>query len=399
LDFSLGKDLETFRGEVREFLKPWIVERNGVQQYAGRPVEAEVQRAMGAEGWLDLGAELDMDWNMKTFVFGHEATRLGFHLSGVSTTAMVGFTLNKVATEEQKARWMPGINSGQTRIALGYSEPQGGSDVASCRVRSRREGDEWVIDGQKQWTTSPNTADYICLLTRSDLESRRNSGLTHFMVPTNLPGIHITPIHTMGGERTNAVFFDSVRVPDANRVGEANGGWKVLMVALTYEHGGGNVPSRSLTGIVQRVLDQGIAFARAGGDNLLDDPTVAERLAEIAIEVEIVKLFAYRTSWAGAHSEKADVLGAIAKVFAREAVVRASDKVLEIAGAAGFLSNGEGGGDQGAASMAQQLFLDAPVGTVVGGSVEIQRSVIAERGLGLPKSRHFAPPARSEIKR
>jgi alkylation response protein AidB-like acyl-CoA dehydrogenase len=387
MDFSLGEEMEAFRQEVRDFLRPWIVEKDGVLGWVGKKAEPEVQRAMGERGWLSLQDEMSMEWNMKAFVFAEEATRYGFHLSSVATTMMVGFTLTQVASEEQKARWLPGIQSGETRIALGYSEPQGGSDVASARVRSRRDGDTWIIDGQKQWTTSAQHANYIWLLTRSDPDSRRHRGLTVFMVPTDLPGIQVTPILTMAGERTNAVFFDGVRVPDENRVGEADEGWKVLMAALTYEHGGGNVPARSLTGPIMRVLDQGLGHVLASGEALADDPLVAERLAEIAIDIEVSKLFVYRTSWAGAHVDRADVLGAIAKVFSREAVVRASDKLLELAGIAGLADSGEGPGE-GFASALQHEFIDAPTGTVVGGSVEIQRSIIAERGLGLPNTRN-----------
>jgi alkylation response protein AidB-like acyl-CoA dehydrogenase len=388
MDFSLGDSVEAFREEVREFLKPWIVEKDGVLGWVGKSAEPEIQRAIGERGWLNLHEELSMDWNMKMFVFAEEATRYGFHLSSVATTMMVGFTLSRVANEEQKARWLPGINEGRIRIALGYSEPQGGSDVASARVRSRREGDVWIIDGQKQWTTSAQHADYIWLLTRSEPDSKRHRGLTVLMVPTNLPGITVTPILTMAGERTNAVFFDSVRVPDANCVGEPHEGWKVLMAALTYEHGGGNVPARSLTGPIMRVLDQGIGFVRGLDDDVAADPLVVERLAEVAIDIEVAKLFVYRTSYVGAHIEKADVFGAITKVFAREAVVRASDKLLELAGLAGLADHGDTENGDGFASALQHQFIDAPTGTVVGGSVEIQRSIIAERGLGLPNTRN-----------
>lgn len=391
MDFSLGKEVEDFREEVREFLKPWVVEVDGVGSWTGKDSEPELQRAMGERGWLTLHEELSMDWNMKMFVFADEASRLGFHLASVATTAMVGFTLSRVANEEQKKRWLPGINAGQIRIALGYSEPQGGSDVASARTRSRFDGENWIIDGQKQWTTSAQHADYIWLLTRSEPDSKRHRGLTVFMVPTNTPGIKVTPLYTMAGERTNAVFFDSVKVPDENRVGEVHEGWKVLMAALTYEHGGGNVPGRSLTGWISRILDHGVNFVRSRNDEMRDDPWVAERLGEIAIDAELARLFVYRTSWAGAHVEKADVLGAMAKLHARESLVRGSDRMLQMAGLAGVANAGFGewgGPDQGVASALQFEYIDAPTGTVVGGSVEIQRSIIAERGLGLPKTRN-----------
>lgn len=391
MDFSLGANVEGFRAEAREFFQPWIRITDGIEGWAGKDSEPELQRAMGERGWLNLAGEFNLEWSMKMFVFADEATRLGFHLASVATTMMVGFTLSRVATDEQKAAWLPGINNGTTRIALGYSEPQGGSDVASARVRSQFDGEAWTINGQKQWTTSAQHANYIWLLTRSDPASRRNRGLTIFMVPTDTPGITVTPILTMAGERTNAVFFDNVRVPDFNRVGEVNEGWKVLMAALTYEHGGGNVPGRSLTGHISRILDMGLAFVAAREDEVAQDPWVQERLAEVAIDAELAKLFVYRTSWAGAHIEKADVLGAIAKLHARESLVRGSDRMLELAGLAGAIGAGQGalfGPDQGAGSELLHQYIDAPTGTVVGGSVEIQRSIVAERGLGLPKTRN-----------
>lgn len=390
MDFSLGPTVDAFREDVRDFLKPFIRVENGVSHFVGGiDAERAIQRGMGERGWLDLDAEGDIDWNMKMFVFAEEAVRHHVLLAGLATTMMVAFTLAKVGTPEQKARYLPGVIAGETRIALGYSEPSGGSDVAAAKVRSRREGDEWVIDGQKQWTTNAHNADYIWLLTRSDPASHRHRGLTLFMLPTSLPGIEIQPIVTMAGERTNAVFFDGVRVSDAYRVGEPDEAWKVLMAALNYEHGGGNVPGRSLNGHLLRLLDLGAGLAGSRDQSI--DPLFAERLGRIAIDAEISKLFVYRTSAVGAHTHDADVLGAIAKVFSREAVVRASDALIDMAGAAALPHAGSGPAAAIGAEI-QHMFIDAPTGTVVGGSVEIQRSIIAERGLGLPKTRAPAPP-------
>lgn len=391
MDFSLSPDVDAFRAEVREVLNPFIVTTHGVPNFVGGiDAQRAIQRAMGERGWLDLEAEQDIAWSMKMFVFAEEAVRAHVLLAGLATTMMVGFTIAQVGTPEQKARYLPGIIAGETRIALGYSEASGGSDVANAKVRSRREGDAWVIDGQKQWTTNAHNADYIWLLTRSDPASERHRGLTIFMVPTTLPGIEIQPIHTLAGERTNAVFFDGVRISDDYRVGEPDQAWKVLMAALTYEHGGGNVPGRSLNGSLLRLLDLGCALAAESGDGA-DDPAFAEQIARIAIDAEIAKLFVYRTSWQGAHAEGADVLGAIAKVFSREAVVRASDALIDLAGVSALPDAGAGAAAAYAATI-QHMFIDAPTGTVVGGSVEIQRSIIAERGLGLPKTRSNAAP-------
>jgi len=383
MDFSLGPEVEAFRGEARRLFAQHCEFRDGIYQDC-RDDEG-VLREMGRRGWLDLEREGSMTWDMKMFVLSEEAERMNVPLKGLAATFIVGFTLSRVGTEEQKQRILPGIAAGTTRVALGYSEPGAGSDIAGTKVRARRDGDEWVINGQKQWTSSAEVADYIWLLTRTDPEAKKHAGLTIFLAPIDTPGITIVPIHTIGGQRTNQVFFDGARIADSWRVGEVNGGWKVLSTALVYEHGGGNVPGRSLSGAIARILDLGLAHVREAGEAACANPDVQEAFGETAIELELTRLLNYRATWIGAQAEKADIPGAVFKLLGRQGAVFASERLLELMGPWGLIREGAGGPENPAVSAIQRQFLATPVGTVAGGSVEIQRTKIAERGLGLPR--------------
>ena len=270
--------------------------------------------------------------------------------------------------------------AGEVLICLGYTEPAGGSDVFACATRSQLEGDEWIVNGQKIFTTFAHLADYCFLLTRSQPGSVGPRGLTMLLVPLDSPGIEIHAVHTMGHERTNIVFYNDVRVADANRIGEAHEGFAVMRAALEAEQ---NVAPGSRTGWV---ADDALAFARThrgpDGTELINDVLVRERLARMAMEAEVADLLDLRVAFLDAEGDKP---GPVSALFGPESYVRASAAAVDIAGSAGMIDWTD---PQSAVDGSLDAHYRSAVATTIyGGSSEVLRSLIVENRLGFPRSR------------
>ena len=291
-------------------------------------------------------------------------------------------TIRRVATEEQKQDFLPRALAGEILISLGYSEPDSGSDVASIKTRAVRDGDEWVINGQKMFTTLAHEADYVFLLTRTNPDVPKHKGLTMFLVPLDSPGIEVQPVHTVGGERTNATFYRDVRVSDHYRIGDVDRGWEVMTVALAFERGGFGLSDSD------RVWEQTVEWAkgtrRDDGTRVIDDPLVRERLALMRVNNEVAKLLAYRTSFVAASGKLPGVEGSMHKLFYAESMTDDAAELVDMLGSEGVLQHGEDGAPVD--GWVEHLFRHAAVTTIYGGTSEMQRSIIAERGLGLPRS-------------
>jgi alkylation response protein AidB-like acyl-CoA dehydrogenase len=288
--------------------------------------------------------------------------------------------IRATGSPELKARILPGVAAGETLICLGYTEPAGGSDVFACATRSQRDGDEWIVNGQKIFTTFAHMADYCFLLTRSQPGSAGPRGLTMLLVPLDLPGIEIQAVHTVGHERTNIVFYNDVRVADANRVGEAHDGFAVMRAALEAEQ---NVAPASRTGLVAK---DALEFARnhrgADGAQLINDVLVRERLARMAMEAEVADLLGLRAAFLDAEGDKP---GPVSALFGPESYVRASAAAIDIAGTAGMLDWTD---PQSAVDGSLDAHYRSAVATTIyGGSSEVLRSLIVENRLGFPRSR------------
>jgi alkylation response protein AidB-like acyl-CoA dehydrogenase len=384
MDFRLGSKSDAFRAEVRAFLQehatPEMIERC---HRSGTLHDWEFHRALGKKGWIaaswpkDLGGQGRDAFEMAAF--DEEAAHVP--MDGLGITLMVANTLRHVGTEEQKAEILPRFLSGEAIAALGYSEPGSGSDVAAARTRAVRDGKDWLINGEKVFTTLAHEAQYVFLLTRTDASVPKHKGLTMFLVPMNTPGIDVKPIYTLGTERTNSTYYTDVRVPDSCRVGEVNGGWNVMMIALTYER----ASAQGREGVP--VLQDFIAWAREARDQdgrrIIDDPSVRETIARVAIRNEVSILLALRSTWVSAMGGMPGVEGSMAKLFTSEAFQRSCSEMLGHQGHAGLAQRGEpeaaGGG------WVEAAHRHAAVTTIAGGSSEIQRGIIAARGLGLPR--------------
>jgi len=386
MDFGFDPETEAFRTEVRAFidehLTPEIVERahaTGTMHDWGFH-KALCERGYLASGWPTEFGGLGRDAIDQTLLM-QELYASGAPIDGLNIASMVGATLLVCGTDEQKAQILPGILAGEVMCCLGYSEPDAGSDVAAVATKAVRDGDHWVIDGQKMFTTMAHEAHYVFLLTRTNPDAPKHKGLTMFLVPMKTPGIEITPVATMGGERTNITFYSDVRVPDSCRVGDIDAGWSVMHAALVYERSGANwgEPHHLVEAVASWAQQPG-----PDGTRPFDDPAARAALALWTTELEVGRLLLYRTAWLSAQGEMPQVEGSMAKLHITEAFVGASAELLDLLGTAGVLGSGEPGAVLG--GLVEHAFRHAVVTTIYGGSSEVQREIIAGRGLGLPRN-------------
>jgi len=382
LDFRLGERAEAFRAEVRAFFAEHLTDDVVARVHeTGTVHDWGLHRALAERGWLaaswprELGGQERDPFEM--VAFDEEVARAGAPMDGWGTTELVARTLSIVGSDEQKQRIIAPALRGEILVCLGYSEPDAGSDVASVVTRAVRDGDEWVVNGQKMFTTMAHESDYVFLLTRTNPDVPKHRGLTMFLVPLDAAGVEIAPVRTLGGERTNITFYNDVRVPDSARVGEVDGGWDVMTVALAFER------NPTANGEEGRLLRRMLRWARETG--AFNDVTMRDVLARVATETEVGRLLAYRMAWVSARGELPIVEGSEAKLFGSESFRRASADLLALLGPSGVLQRGEAGAPVD--GWAEHAFRHAVVTTIYAGSSEIQRSIIAERGLGLPRSR------------
>ena len=385
MDFSEPENWARIRREAEEFTAEHVT-RDVIEheRRTGDGADRALTRKLGQRGWIASGWPVDEGGAgldpFEAAAMWNALRKGGVPTAGPGTTMLPANAIRAAGSAELKARVLPGVAAGEVLICLGYTEPAGGSDVFACATRSQLEGDEWIVNGQKIFTTFAHLADYCFLLTRSQPGSVGPRGLTMLLVPLDSPGIEIQPVHTMGHERTNIVFYNDVRVADANRIGEAHEGFAVMRAALEAEQ---NVAPGSRTGWV---ADDALEFARThrgpDGTELIDDILVRERLARMAMEAEVADLLDLRVAFLDAEGDKP---GPVSALFGPESYVRASAAAIDIAGLAGMI-------DWTDPQCAVDGSLDAHyrsavASTIYGGSSEVLRSLIVENRLGFPRSR------------
>lgn len=386
MDFALPPEAEALRAELREVVRavvtPEVTDR---QHRTGTFNSPELNRELARRGLLERAVPgLGKGDPVELWLLFHELEKAGAPVDGLGITLMVAGVVQHVGTEAQKRAVLPALLSGEALVALGYSEPDAGSDVAAATTRAVRDGDQWVIDGRKMWTTMAHEARWILLLTRTNPDVPKHRGLTMFLVPTDTPGITIEPVHTMGTERTNATFFDGVRIGDEWRLGEVDGGWKVMGVALAFERGvmggtGMGIP------LLRHFREWATATPGDDGRPVIHDPIVRERMVRMAIDNEVSMLLTLRAAWIAASGGLPGLEGSMAKIYATEAYQRAARWCAHAAAPASLLQFHEPGA--AADGWIEYDLRHSPVTTIYGGTSEINRNNVAERHLGLPKAR------------
>jgi len=374
---------EALRAELRayfaELLTPEVRHALDTKTEGGETFRTVV-RQMGADGWLGIGWPVEYGGQGRPatdqFIFFTEVQRARAPFPFV-TLSTVGPMIINHGTEQQKKFFLSGILAGEINCAIGYTEPEAGTDLASLRTRAVLDGDEWVINGNKIYTSGADQADYIWLACRTDPDAPKHKGISIIMVPTTTPGFSCTPIVTVGGVATTASYYDDVRVPRDALVGELHGGWRLITGQLNHER----VGLAAVSALAFRLWDETAAWVAEQG--LSDVGWIQADLARTYALLEAQKLLTWRMTAAVAD----DTLGAAdsssVKVFGTESTVEIYHLLLGIVGSAGYLSPGSPGAVlQGDLERAGR---QAQINTFGGGVNEIQREILAMAGLGMKR--------------
>lgn len=387
---DLTPEQHRLRVQVRDYFNGLMTPELRVQLRGaeGGPLFRRLVQQMGADGWLAVGWPREHGGQgyaaTEQLIFFEEANIAGAPLPFV-TISTVGPALMESGTAAQKARYLPGIAAGEIVFAIGYSEPDAGSDLATLKTQARLEGDlatgRFIVNGNKLWTSGVESADHVWLAARTDPDLPRHKGVSILIVDTAAPGFSHTLIETVGNT-TSATYYDNVEVPAGNLVGDLHGGWKLITAQLNHERLGLGSWSDKVFGPFRRVLDWARA-ADESGRRAMDQAWVRRSLAECVTRLEAMRIINFRIA-ADLEAGGMDVaLASATKVYGSESVVEILRKLMDIVGANGLVRAGSS-----AALLMGELEYEVRANTINtfgGGTNEIQRELIAQFGLKLPR--------------
>ncbi|ETK36972.1 acyl-CoA dehydrogenase family protein [Microbispora sp. ATCC PTA-5024] len=384
MDLRETPDQRRLRVELRAYFADLLPEeerRRAGEAGVGGDRFREIVRRLGADGWLGLGWPVEYGGRGRSledqYVFFDEVQRAGLPFPFV-TVNTVGPTLMSHGTEEQRRRFLPGILAGEIVFAIGYTEPGAGTDLASLTTRAVREGDEFVVDGAKIFTSGANTADFVWLACRTDPGAPRHRGISILIVSTGASGFSWSPIRTVGGTVVTATYYSGVRVPARDVVGEVNGGWRLITTQLNHERVGLAALGGRMIELWEGVLDWAVA------DGRLDLPWVRRELALCHVRLEAMRLLNWKMAGAAARGELTGAGAAAAKVYGTETHIHVQRVLTGVLGAAGRIRPESPGAVLG--GQLEQLSRQGVVNTFGGGVNEVLRDMIATQGLGLPRT-------------
>ena len=386
VDFSrveLSDEDQAFQAEVRACLKTLVTQEViRRDRETGENFDEGVHLALGARGYLasDWKDEVDGGFSpLRRRIWDMEIGRAHTPWFHWGTTAMVAHTVAQFGSSELKDEVLAQVLSGHYRLCLGYTEPEGGSDVATCKTRAVRDGDGWIINGSKMFTSNAHNAQYVFLVTNTDPEAPKHQSLTMFLVPMGAPGVEIQPIRTVDGDRTNITYYSDVRVDDKYRVGEVNGGWAVLREALNAEHGTVQRDAHGLQKLV--VMSEHLSLLAEAIDRVAavaprDDESVKYRLGRSIARMEAAM--------------------STPEMFGRVAIAQTMRDVtpdlMDILGTASSLPREtDKAADDGGAEYVFRLAV--PTG-IYGGTLEVFRNMIAQHAVGLGRP-NYSPDKRT----
>jgi 3-oxocholest-4-en-26-oyl-CoA dehydrogenase alpha subunit len=387
------EEQEALRKELRAYyeklLTPEIREALSRGHGTGEAMRAVV-RQMGADGWLGIGWPTEYGGQGRTeieqFIFFDESMRAGAPVP-MLTTNTVGPQIMKNGSEEQKRFFLPRILEGEIHFCIGYSEAGAGTDLAALTTRADRDGDDYVVNGQKLWTSLAGDADYCWLAVRTDQEAPKHGGLSILIVDMkNTPGIRIDPLELLSDHDINAVFFDDVRVPISNRVGGENKGWKLITGQLNHERVTICSPGM-IEGAYLSVVDWAKQARLPEGGRVIDQDWVQLNLARVHAGVEFLRLMNWKVAWAATRGALDPADASTTKVFGTEFYLDALRLLMEVTGQRGYLKRGSP--QAGPAGHLETLYRGLLILTFGGGTNEIQRDLIGLFGLGLPRLPRF----------
>jgi alkylation response protein AidB-like acyl-CoA dehydrogenase len=388
---DLGPAANAFRDEARAWLtKHWTPDRHA--EHLKKPLrhrgwDVEFSRLMGRDGWIGVGWPKEFGGQGRSpseqSAFITEVANSGApahaHNCGESIVAQALFLHG---TKEQHDEWLPAIRRGERTFGLGYSEPEAGSDLASLRTSAKRDGDDWVVNGQKLWSTGGDKSEHMWLAVRTDPEAKKHAGISVLMVDLKSPGVTIRPSLALYGKTFSATFYDDVRVPAKNMVGKVNDGWRVITDALAAERVMiGATRMAALESVFDRLTGY-LKTATVDGQALRNDPIIRDRIGALAAELEVARQFQIRNARLVEQGKVPIAEAAVGKVFGSELQERLGQAALDILGTGGLLSEDA---PEAPVGEMEQVLRHSIMGMIGGGTNEIQRNIIALRGLELPR--------------
>lgn len=393
MDFHFSDDQQSFIAEFREFIgqqrqldyadEVFAPDREGHSQMADSDERRQFNRRLAQAGYLGMSWAEEYGGRARPGIYDYllneELASVGAPLIGKGV-GCIGKTLIRHGSEKLKREFLPQILNAEIEFALGYSEPSAGSDLASLKLKAERDGEDWVLNGQKMWTSSAHFADWYWVAARTDPDVPKHKGISVFLVPMDHPGLTISEVPTMGDLRTNQVFFDDVRVPGDYLVGEVNRGWTYVCEALDYERF-----SLYTVGPLQAKFDalvELLKLTEVDGTPLSRDPLVRSGIAVLASELEAARMLQRRVIAAAARGDVPTVEAAMYKLYSTEWGRRLADFALDCLGPMGLLH--KSAEDAPANGKWEHSYRATVVDTIGGGSSEVQKNIIARRGLNLP---------------
>ena len=389
MDFEFSNEELSFRKELSAWLKEELANK---PQEGGNDADAdwafglEMRKKLADKGWLTMAWPEEYGGkgvsHMMQVVFAEEMSYNRAPGRDVFGTRMMAPTLMIHGTEEQKREFLPPVSKGEVQWCQGYSEPESGSDLASLQTRAVEDGDDFIINGTKIWTSSAHRADHIMVLTRTDPDAPKHRGISFLLCDMNTPGLTVNPIINMAGDHGfNMVTFDNVRVPKKNLVGEQNRGWYVGATLLDFERSGVDYSAGG-----RRILEELIAYAKDNDQNgslIADNPVMRNRLANLAIEVDVSRLISYNIAWMQGEGLVPNKESSMGKVVGTELQQHLSETGMQMLGLHGQLESGSKYAPM--QGRIEHMHLTNVSETIQAGTSEIQRNIIATRGLGLPR--------------
>ena len=389
MHIAYTEDQQRLRDELREYYSGLLtddVRRDLLHEHGVGPVTRRIVKQMAADGWLGIGWPVEYGGQgrsqLEQFIFFDESMRLGAPVP-MLTINTVGPTIMEFGTDSQKEFFLPQILAGEIHFCIGYSEPEAGTDLASLRTKAVRDGDEFVINGQKMWTSLASDADYCWLAVRTDQDAPKHKGISMIIVDMKAPGISVEPLHLLSTHDINATYYDDVRAPADWLVGGENNGWTLIVNQLNHER-----VTLCSPGLLQQSYDEVRRWAaesvRADGTRVIDSEWVQMNLARVCAGLEFLRLINWKVAWTATegHLDVADA--STIKAFGTEFYLEAFRLLMEILGPAAYLE-GESPGSvlRGRLEMNYRSLLILTFG---GGTNEIQRDLIGMFGLGLPRA-------------
>ncbi len=395
MHIALTPDQERLRAELREYFGRLVTPERRVAlagatgdfgdgEFGDAAVYRDVIREIGHDGWLGIGWPEEYGGQdrsmMDQLIFTDEAAVAGVPIPYL-TLNTVGPTIMRFGTDAQKKEILPAILRGEMHFSIGYSEPDAGTDLASLRTRARLEGDEWVINGQKMWTSLIQYADYVWLAGRTDPELPRHKGLSIILVPTDAPGFSYTPVQTVAGVSTSATYYEDVRVPKDNLVGGLNGGWALMTNQLNHERVA-LTSAAPVTHSIRLVTEWAQQTRNPDGSRVIDSEWVQVLLGRADARADMLKLLNWQLASATTDLSPADA--SATKVYGSELATEVYRSLMEIVGPKALVAAGSPGAVL--RGRLERYHRSALVMTFGGGTNEIQRDIIAMIGLGMPRA-------------